>query len=387
MVIGKVDGYSLLPISDVPEILLHESQEGLSAWAKNLSIENSARFAPIVVKLACAPDEKRAANTLSTILEQQPSWVNAKDPENGSTALIEASRLGHFSVVETLIKHKANARLKNKQKKNALDASLDYLAHPNVQEVLVDMILDSRPFTAKEKDLALMRASDEPMNIGATRSLVKHGAGFSVVSWFMGSRMGTALAAVCGNVDDDEDTIEKMLAALLSSSAATAVLDDGWGNEDFGAPVHRAAYMGNCVALKKLIAAGALLNPPVSTTHPDQLLEVDTPLMSAARSMRNDAIDLLLKHGAKPNLVDSNGLTVLHHLASGDSPFTEKEERESMLACLSLLLQSGADPTAKDMFGRTPASVARDNGRHQMAKMLDQASPSPPRRAARRRPI
>ncbi|MCJ8730152.1 hypothetical protein PDJAM_G00180740 [Pangasius djambal] len=69
---------------------------------------------------------------------------------------------------------------------------------------------------------------------------------------------------------------------------------------------------------------------------------------------------LLLSHGANPNMADvSTGVTPLHDAA-----------REGFLLTVQLLVRAGADVTALDSRGRSPAQHALQSGHAHIAKYL-----------------
>ncbi|KAB5581309.1 hypothetical protein PHYPO_G00174090 [Pangasianodon hypophthalmus] len=69
---------------------------------------------------------------------------------------------------------------------------------------------------------------------------------------------------------------------------------------------------------------------------------------------------LLLSHGANPNMADvSTGVTPLHDAA-----------REGFLLTVQLLVRAGADVTALDSRGRSPAQHALQAGHAHIAKYL-----------------
>lgn len=70
---------------------------------------------------------------------------------------------------------------------------------------------------------------------------------------------------------------------------------------------------------------------------------------------------LLLKHGADPNLADcSTGTTPLHDAA-----------RTGFLETVQLLVQHMADPQARDKTNCRPVDLARDNGHTEVVAFLE----------------
>lgn len=137
-------------------------------------------------------------------------------------------------------------------------------------------------------------------------------------------------------------------------------------------PIHLAATYGWLAVLESLIAHGAGVD---SRTTPAALAIwemsspagtepafAQTPLTIAAREGRLDACDLLLRHGADPNVRDSNQRTPLHAAAR---PWWQQNTE-----VVKLLLQAGADRTARDKDGNTPEDLAAVAGYHETGSLL-----------------
>lgn len=82
-----------------------------------------------------------------------------------------------------------------------------------------------------------------------------------------------------------------------------------------------------------------------------------TPLHYALTYRNDDAIDLLLNHGAEINASDQTGLTPLHVAAIHDR-----------LDGCNRLLARGADLLARDDFGDTPLHLAALHGKTRMVE-------------------
>ena len=86
-----------------------------------------------------------------------------------------------------------------------------------------------------------------------------------------------------------------------------------------------------------------------------------TPLHVAAEKSHYDVMDVLLKHGAKVNALDSAGQTCLHRCA-----------RDGNVQACRILLSFGADPNIVSLQGYTAAQLATDS----VAKLLAEDSGS-----------
>lgn len=101
-----------------------------------------------------------------------------------------------------------------------------------------------------------------------------------------------------------------------------------------------AASQGDLAAIKQHIAAGTDLNQ-------QDPWWAGTPVMFAATFGQMDAVELLLKHGANPEIRDKMGGTALHSA----SFFCQPEVVE-------LLVQKGVDTAARDRRGVTALELA-----------------------------
>ncbi|KAI1274072.1 ankyrin repeat-containing domain protein [Xylaria sp. FL0933] len=106
-----------------------------------------------------------------------------------------------------------------------------------------------------------------------------------------------------------------------------------------------------------------------------------TPLMHACTIIDNDnepgddssrieVIQLLLRHGANPNLPDNSGRTALHHLC--DSSKCHFPPVGSIFhSVFNLLLDAGADGLRRDDIGRSPLDVCQHRSILLPDKLLD----------------
>ncbi len=78
-------------------------------------------------------------------------------------------------------------------------------------------------------------------------------------------------------------------------------------------------------------------------------------------SYKPDLVRLLIQKGADVNIREEDyGRTPLHNLAHMNLDTWSGSQRHDVLASIKILLENGADLTAKDKFGQTPFSLATD---------------------------
>ncbi|HSL43015.1 MAG TPA: ankyrin repeat domain-containing protein [Anaerolineales bacterium] len=116
-----------------------------------------------------------------------------------------------------------------------------------------------------------------------------------------------------------------------------------------------ASFFGYYDVVEYLLKAGA----PVNSTSRNTLRAA--PIQSAAAAGHERIVDLLLKHGADPNIREQGGYTPLHAAAqNGD---------EDMIRTL---LYGGADLLAESDDGKTPLDLARESGHTEAANLLEE---------------
>ncbi len=118
-------------------------------------------------------------------------------------------------------------------------------------------------------------------------------------------------------------------------------------------PLGLACFFGHLDVAEYLIGAGARINSP--SENPMNV----TPLHSAAAGGHASIVQLLLDHGADPNVRDQGGFTPLHAAA-------QNGDVESIHA----LLINGADAEAKTTEGKTPLDYARKSNKPEAVDLL-----------------
>lgn len=109
--------------------------------------------------------------------------------------------------------------------------------------------------------------------------------------------------------------------------------------------------------LEQLLKAHpGLVEAKLANRSPDDTWE---PLHMAACFGNNEAIEILLKHKAKVNARDANGLTPLHYTVA-----------LSRYNSAQLLINKGADMNAKGRDGRSPLELAKTTRDKRMIELF-----------------
>jgi len=130
--------------------------------------------------------------------------------------------------------------------------------------------------------------------------------------------------------DGDLESIRKALRDGASIDARVPVfIRIGFSDPDYGDP--------------SLDQNGRILEEPMDSETQNTTALSLTPLMHAAQEGHLEAVKLLIHHGAQINLYEEDGMQALHFGAISGS-----------VDCFRILLGAGANPVAKDHFGRDP---------------------------------
>lgn len=127
---------------------------------------------------------------------------------------------------------------------------------------------------------------------------------------------------------------EASVSSLLNENSADLADSNGWK------PLHFAARQTNSMILEQCLRYPSHLNEPD--------IQGRTPLMLAAELGNIDAVATLMSHGAKTDLVDKQGFTVLHHAVKSGEPELVRW----------LLENAKLDVNARDEHNHTPLSLS-----------------------------
>ncbi len=126
---------------------------------------------------------------------------------------------------------------------------------------------------------------------------------------------------------------------------------------DHRAELRTALSLRDNVRLEQLLKAHpGLIDAQLANRNP-----TDTwfPLHMAACYGNPEAIEILVKHKAKVNAKDANGLTPLHYTVS-----------LSHFDCAEVLINKGADMNATGRDGRTPIELAKTTRDKRMIELF-----------------
>lgn len=131
-----------------------------------------------------------------------------------------------------------------------------------------------------------------------------------------------------------------------------------------GSPVFEAAKLGDREILLDLVHHGADLNAASRWGYMG-----DTPLAFAVRNGQVGAVRLLIDAGADVNHPGANGETPLRNAFYGEPNAVE---------IVQLLLAHGADPDIKDSQGKTARQISYGYGPAAIRSAIERAKPPPP---------
>ncbi|KAI3518906.1 hypothetical protein L1887_07796 [Cichorium endivia] len=163
------------------------------------------------------------------------------------------------------------------------------------------------------------------------------------------------------NIKDEDGETPLIHAARQGHTSTAKYLIEHGANpalsSELGATaLHHVAGIGNIELMEVLLSSGVEV---------DSQSDAGTPLVWAAGHGQQDALKLLLKHNADPNIETDDGITpLLSAVAAGSLP------------CLELLIQAGAKVNIT-AGGATPLHIAADSGNTELITCLLKSGADP----------
>lgn len=267
-------------------------------------------------------------------LLKQGADVNAKD-KDGITALMEASIMGKVKMVELLIKEGAEVDATANSGVTAL-----WLAAGEGRADVLKALLkkDADPNNARSDNISALMTASVGGHASTVKLLLENGAdarytdGEGVTPLMNAAENGTVavlkLLAESESAKKDEDTKGKYVD-IVSNTGFTALIiaaahghidalqyllydakaDVNAMHETHVTPLMYAAASGHVEAMELLLDVGKVDVNELHTNGGSALLEAST-------GGQGEAMQFLLSKGAKPDLVDDDGVTPLHAVTS-----------------------------------------------------------------------
>lgn len=270
---------------------------------------------------------------------------NARDDE-GRTALIQLARYGHADMMQALLEHGANVRMKDQYGESALEYVMGYSskARDSKKARLLQLALAESVFSpvyTGNIDADLLEAAERDKI--KVEELLQKGADANIS--YLGGKTALMVAAYYGNSDivrillDNRAEIEKkdqegktalLIAVQRGFADIVQILVDRGANISGKDQQHRSA-LWIAVEEENFDVVRILLNngADVNATN---LLDKETALHAAVRKNNIKIVTLLLEHGADVHAKTQNQTALM--LAG----------REKYKDIVDLLLKNGADP-------------------------------------------
>ncbi|KAL8732257.1 MAG: hypothetical protein Q9166_002829 [cf. Caloplaca sp. 2 TL-2023] len=335
--------------------------------------------------------------------------------DKGADALHSACCAGHLNVVELLLDNGADVNAKGGKHRNALNAASSE-GYASIVDVLLDAGADPTAFDnnygnaiqaaarAGREDI-VRKLSERGCDVnapGGTRGTALVGAASAgqarVVEVLFelgvskGDTQDTADALIAATAKDHEDVVEVLVSMGANLNRAGILQTFEWlplqlaANRDkldmltsllrlgadpnaiggfFGSVLMAAADTRkvNLQILEALIVAGSnideLVQPEQRSKYPSNMYPESTALSAAASNQHADAVQLLLNHGANPDLLVSNYASALQRASyrSGASNIIE------------MLFANGADAN----FDAEPCQDKNDSSPERCSVCTDNA--------------
>jgi uncharacterized protein len=296
------------------------------------------------------------------VLLDHAAQVDAKETWGGTTALMWAVSQRHPAVVKLLIDKGADVNAKTNFVPSAsgrgFEGTTPVATRPDRPEEFASGLLTPLMFAAREDDME------------SARLLVAAGADLDAADG--DGKTALSLAAFDGSYD--------VASFLVDNHAKVNVADAQRFTPLFWAVDRRnmetapnfpwMVTVDPLPLIKKLLDAGADPNALVNNTPRARMREGSprivfaTALMRAAFSGDIELVQLLLAHGADPNIMSKDRETSLM-AASGTgfiNGYNKQRTPAERLAVVKLLIDLGEDVNAADSYGITPLMVAANLG-------------------------
>ena len=315
-------------------------------------------------------------------LIQKGADVNLPD-KDGITPLFYVAKSGNNEALEILAKNGANIKAKSNDGSNVFH----YLTVPDKQQVpeaIINRI--SKVSLAKmvnEKNDAgitpLHQAALDKKSETYAQFLIDNGAdikakdkaGKTAFDHALENNSIGTLKVLLGKMNDkeldhyisDPKTASQLLLvaatipdkALFDKCIKNQSVDLNYNIRGSGTPLSNAVNSNQLEMVENLLQRGV---------NPNQLVNKQTPLVKAAADCQIPIMKVLLENGAR---ADAQKSEAIHGLAGGIASGTDEVKR---IEGITMLLQYGANPDAKNKHGLTPLHQFVNQGNEEGIKLL-----------------
>jgi len=248
------------------------------------------------------------------------------------TPLYKAVIRDQLQIVKLLLKHKADIKIKDKNKNNLLHiaATRDFMDSLETVKLLIKKGADLNELNSYNKTPLFMALEYNPV---IAKFLIEQGANLNQQDV---RKYTPLLVAIRYNRSE--------LVKLLISKSANI----NYQRSDCWTPLHEAVYHKNASIVKILLKAGI---------KPDKCY--DSAVQNAAYSSDNKSLELLLKKGVDINVSKNVKTTPLLEAIQGKN-----------IEGIKLLLQYNALINQKNRYGTTPLHLAVEKRNIEIIKLL-----------------
>lgn len=299
------------------------------------------------------------------------------------TPLILATREGHISIVDYLIKHGANINYR----RLGDDVTALMIAVERGRMEIVEMLLNNGAYLDMQDNSgfsALMLAVDHKftaivellMNRAVQINAINDQGMTALMIAIKRQSKDIAIALLRAGANVDPISSEGMTALMLSlkyrlTDVAELLLKHriekinlrgSSGDTVLGLAIN----IGNIAIIESLLAQGADVNMPANDINMPANNDGNVPLMLAG-NRHAEIVQLLIKHGAQANAMNNKGQTVLMYLIDRMRLW---DDSEVVLKSIAFLINAGADVNTVGSRNDTALSMASYNLRPRSAEII-----------------
>lgn len=280
-----------------------------------------------------AIEKNRAA--IIQFLVSSGADLNVRD-DAGNTPLIMAAVKSDYRTASILVAGKADVNIKTNDGKTVL-----YVSYEKNRADIFNLVLSAGAASGEihEGGNTLLHLSAQSNRVSFITSLVKNSAAINVLN--TDSKTPLILAA--------EKGYTYSVKALLAGNPDLNIKDKSGDTALF--KCIKAGTEGGYGCADALIRAGAVINDRNGSGNP--------LLHEAAASEKFTLVNLFLKSGADPNILNQKNETLILVLAK--TPYTGKKDQAKSSQAAKLiadLAASGSNAELADKYGRTPLDFA-----------------------------